>query len=1045
MKKISFSLLVSLALMLPMNQLFGQASAYTMTPSLVTYTPITGGTVLSNIAANSGISTVTLGFNFDFEGVTYTSCRVTSDGYLSFNVSGATFSANFNDLDGTNQRPLVAPLWDDLDGNAPGSEFRHETIGVTPNREHVFQWNEFEWNWQASDEVISFQIRLHENGDLIDFVYRQDANTPQTPSASIGLAGAAPLNFLSLQGTTTAPATSNTIEATFLTTRPATGQQYRFTPPTCPAPSALAQTGSTSSTIDLSWTSGGASDWNVEYGIVGFVPGTGTHLSTSGTSTMTISGLSASACFDVYVRDSCAPGDVSIWIGPVQMCTAFNAPLLENFDSNTPTTLFSPTSTSGSFDNGWSWESNSAFGIFGWLGRNNRTSSSPGGPWVDHTSGQGIYLYCENSSGGVGDSAHLYSPFIDISAVGNPTVRMWYHKWSTSATAIPDIVLYADTGNGFDVLLDDTTMIDGTHTGNANTDPWDELLVQLPTTSATSVRFRITQVKEFCCADAAIDDFEVFDLLDDDAKAVSLDDPIDGSCAGDQEISITIQNNGADTITTVDVGFQVNGGAATTETINLQILPFDQLQYTFTGLGNLPAGIVQVAVWTALTGDGFSGNDTIIDSVTIAPVLDTVLYCEGFENGDGGWTTGGSNNTWDIGIPSGSIINSPANGMNAAVTNLSGLYNNNEESFLLSPCFDFSAYDTDPILEFSHTYQTETNWDETWVEYSTDGGISWDKLGRSGQGINWYNNGSNDYWEGDSPNGAGVWNKARITMDDVKGEANVKIRFRLSTDGSVMREGVGVDDVTIVVPPDENFLGDLVSTCNDPNFLLDAGIFQDATYLWSTGDTTQTINVTTAGVYTVTVTEPKIGLSFTDSVEVIAMPPPTVAFERMIDTIRFSQNAQINLFPALPLNYTYSWSDGTNFHFFVARGSVLGVGTHIITVDVEDTVGCTGTGIHTIEVVEDYIGINSLGASSVSIYPNPANQFVTLELNGKSALGQLNLSLIDNQGRTILQQRFVDETGYMKQNINLDGIAKGVYVMQLQSNSGLLTQKILIQ
>ena len=41
-------------------------------------------------------------------------------------------------------------------------------------------------------------------------------------------------------------------------------------PPACPAPTALATANATTTSIDISWTSGGAANWQIEYGPVGF-------------------------------------------------------------------------------------------------------------------------------------------------------------------------------------------------------------------------------------------------------------------------------------------------------------------------------------------------------------------------------------------------------------------------------------------------------------------------------------------------------------------------------------------------------------------------------------------------------------------------------------------------------------------------------------------------------------------------------------------------------------------------------------------------------
>ncbi len=76
-----------------------------------------------------------------------------------------------------------------------------------------------------------------------------------------------------------------------------------------------------------------------------------------------------------------------------------------------------------------------------------------------------------------------------------------------------------------------------------------------------------------------------------------------------------------------------------------------------------------------------------------------------------------------------------SNGTKAWVTNLSGNHNNNEFSYLYSPCFDLSSL-TQPVLSFSHIFRTEDNCncDFHWVEYSTDGS-NWNKLGTTWR---WY-------------------------------------------------------------------------------------------------------------------------------------------------------------------------------------------------------------------------------------------------------------------------------------------------------------------
>lgn len=87
------------------------------------------------------------------------------------------------------------------------------------------------------------------------------------------------------------------------------------TAPSCLPPTALSAYSTGSSTADILWTTGGAANWEVEYGNSGFTLGAGTRLSTSN-DTVSMTGLTTNWAYDFYVRDSCGANDLSQWAGP---------------------------------------------------------------------------------------------------------------------------------------------------------------------------------------------------------------------------------------------------------------------------------------------------------------------------------------------------------------------------------------------------------------------------------------------------------------------------------------------------------------------------------------------------------------------------------------------------------------------------------------------------------------------------------------------------------------------------------------------------------
>ncbi|NJN78325.1 MAG: hypothetical protein HC803_08370, partial [Saprospiraceae bacterium] len=81
--------------------------------------------------------------------------------------------------------------------------------------------------------------------------------------------------------------------------------------PSCVTPTALMASNITTTSATLGWTENGtATSWQVEYGVTGFTPGTGTAAIVS-VNPHPITGLTFETNYDFYVRAICAPGDTS--------------------------------------------------------------------------------------------------------------------------------------------------------------------------------------------------------------------------------------------------------------------------------------------------------------------------------------------------------------------------------------------------------------------------------------------------------------------------------------------------------------------------------------------------------------------------------------------------------------------------------------------------------------------------------------------------------------------------------------------------------------
>jgi hypothetical protein len=215
---------------------------YSFTATSGTYAAITTGTTSVHApGVDDAISSaITLPFTFQYNCTNYTSIKISSNGWFTFNT-GITGSNNTNDLDnatnGLTNPLIVAPLWDDLevnDGTAANDGFvRYNTTGASPNRVFTIEWYKMRWNYAATADVISFQCKLYETTNQIEFIYLQGATAVNSASASCGLMGATTGTFISLQSFGASPTTSTTTETSNLSSKPATNQIYRFDPVTC--------------------------------------------------------------------------------------------------------------------------------------------------------------------------------------------------------------------------------------------------------------------------------------------------------------------------------------------------------------------------------------------------------------------------------------------------------------------------------------------------------------------------------------------------------------------------------------------------------------------------------------------------------------------------------------------------------------------------------------------------------------------------------------------------------------------------------------------
>ena len=294
-----------------------------------------------------------------------------------------------------------------------------------------------------------------------------------------------------------------------------------------------------------------------------------------------------------------------------------------------------------------------------------------------------------------------------------------------------------------------------------------------------------------------IDNFRIYTVQNDAEMAgVVSPSPVNCGLASPQPLIVKVHNGVNYTLHNVQLFYTLDGGGTFTGALD-SIAAKASINYTFPQPISVAEGTTHTLnVWLKAPGDTYAGNDSILNyHFRNSQIVTSYPYLENFESGDGGYYSDGFNNSWQYGTPASPKINKAASGTKAWKTNLSGHYNNLEKSYLYTPCFDISQL-TNPMLSVSIASDIEncgtTLCDAAYIEYSFDG-VSWIKLGATGQGTNWYDS-TFDIW---NTEGFTRWHVASIPLPQSGPGVTAHFRFVLSADPGVTFEGLAVDDVHI--------------------------------------------------------------------------------------------------------------------------------------------------------------------------------------------------------------------------------------------------------
>lgn len=233
-------------------------------------------------------------------------------------------------------------------------------------------------------------------------------------------------------------------------------------------------------------------------------------------------------------------------------------------------------------------------------------------------------------------------------------------------------------------------------------------------------------------------------------------------------------------------------------------------------------------------------------------------------------------------------------------------------------------------------------------------------------------------------------------------------------------------------------LGNDTSICEGSQITLNAGN-AGYSYLWNTGATTQTINVTDSGTYTVTVTTPYNCVN-TEDKHVAFLPSPRTEGFNFIPLF-YEELGKVKFFPLNPTDVnTYEWDFGDGSAHSTQMNPVhvyAGSGQFIVTLKVFN--GCSNYSISQPINVNLTTGIVTLnkGQAEVMIYPNPASSIIIID-NKSADVNMENIMVFNMLGAMVYQHKA--DSGKQHQ-LSVDKFASGIYSVRILTDKGFIIRK----
>lgn len=241
---------------------------------------------------------------------------------------------------------------------------------------------------------------------------------------------------------------------------------------------------------------------------------------------------------------------------------------------------------------------------------------------------------------------------------------------------------------------------------------------------------------------------------------------------------------------------------------------------------------------------------------------------------------------------------------------------------------------------------------------------------------------------------------------------------------------IATSSVTIIEPAALNIVSSVSNvTCSGGNNgVIDLTIYGGvgvADFSWSNSATSEDIFGLVAGTYSVIVTDGN-GCNVTGSY-VVTQPSTPIVVNAIVTGTTGTTGAIDATVTGGTSPYTFGWSNGATTE------DITNVAPGVYTLTVTDALGCITTGVYIVQNTTGIADVNVI-TQGLQVYPNPANDFVTISIDGFIIQ---KIKVLNVLGQIVYEE----EPKTSKIEINTANLNQGAYFIQVLVDDNVVTKK----